>query len=136
LGAAARLGEAGLPGGVGLGSAGVDFIEGDAQFVRYDEGTVFFLYTPFTGELLATVFELLQRESLVRTFTVATYGPCTKQAARQSWLRAVDPVVVAAGDCLHRSGDPADTADDPADAEGDHTLCFFRAGAFPAALNL
>ena len=68
--------------------AGVAFVEGDARFANYSEGTVFFMYTPFTGELLETVFELLRREGLSRPFTLVTYGPCTMSAARQSWLRA------------------------------------------------
>ena len=68
--------------------AGVAFVEGDARFANYSKGTVFFMYTPFTGELLETVFELLRREGLSRPFTLVTYGPCTMSAARQSWLRA------------------------------------------------
>ncbi len=72
--------------------AGVAFVEGDARFANYSEGTVFFMYTPFTGELLETVFELLRREGLSRPFTLVTYGPCTLSAARQSWLRATGPL--------------------------------------------
>ena len=80
----------------------VSFIEGDARFVGYNEGTVFFMYTPFTGELLATVFELMRREAVSRSFTLVTYGPCTRHAARQSWLRAVDP---ADAFCVFRAVD-------------------------------
>ena len=76
----------------GLGLAEVAFVEGDARFANYSEGTVFFMYTPFTGELLETVFELLRREGLSRSFTLVTYGPCTISAARQSWLRSVGPL--------------------------------------------
>ena len=79
----------------------VSFIEGDARFAGYNEGTVFFMYTPFTGELLATVFELLRREASSRAFTLVTYGPCTRHAARQSWLRAVDPADAL---CVFRAG--------------------------------
>ena len=82
-------------------AAPVSFIEGDARFACYDEGTVFFMYTPFTGELLATVFGLLQREALSRPFTLVTYGPCTKHAARQGWLRVVDPADAL---CVFRAG--------------------------------
>ena len=76
----------------GLGLSGLAFVEGDARFANYSEGTVFFMYTPFTGELLETVFELLRREGLSRPFTLVTYGPCTISAARQSWLRPVGPL--------------------------------------------
>jgi hypothetical protein len=89
-----RPGEAGAP-------PAVSFIEGDARYARYDEGTVFFMYTPFTGALLDIVFGILQREALSRSFVVIAYGPIIKHAARQSWLRAV---------------------------ESSDTLCVFRAG--------
>lgn len=80
----------------------ISFIEGDARFAGYNEGTVFFMYTPFTGELLATVFELMRREAVSRSFTLVTYGPCTRHAARQSWLHAVDP---ADAFCVFRTVD-------------------------------
>jgi Histone methylation protein DOT1 len=85
----------------GLGLTAVSFIEGDARVALYDSGTVFFMYTPFTGELLDIVFGLLQRESESRPFTVVTYGPITTAAARQSWLRPVDSIH---GLCVFRAG--------------------------------
>lgn len=92
---AAGLGLSGLgasePGEVGT-PAVIAFTEGDARFANYSEGTVFFMYTPFTGELLETVFELLRREGASRPLTLVTYGPCTMSAARQSWLRAIGPL--------------------------------------------
>jgi len=71
----------------GLGLADVAFLEGDARFADYSKGTVFFMYTPFRGELLETVFGLLRREASSRSFMVVTFGPCTVHAARQEWLR-------------------------------------------------
>ena len=97
---AAALGLAG-----GLGLAAVAFVEGDARFANYAEGTVFFMYTPFRGALLETVFGLLRQEALSRSFMLVTFGPCTEHAARQDWLRM--------------DGPPPDGADG---------LCFFRAG--------
>lgn len=70
-------------------SEDVRFVEGDARFADFCAGTVFFLYTPFTGVLLETVFELLRRAASTRSFMVVTYGPCTVTAARQDWLRMV-----------------------------------------------
>ena len=73
--------------GLGLTDA-VSFIEGDARFADLSEGTVFFMYTPFTGVLLETAFELLRLEALKRSFKLVTFGPCTKHAANLNWLRA------------------------------------------------
>jgi hypothetical protein len=90
----------GLPGAIDPDAAGrlaaVTFVDSDARFADYSKATVFFMYTPFTGELLEQVFGLLHQQSLSRTFTLVTYGPCTKQAARQSWLRVVDLLMVTA----------------------------------------
>jgi hypothetical protein len=69
----------------------VEFINADAREVDYSDGTVFFMYTPFEGRLLQEVLEKLQTESRKRKIRVCTYGPCTLQVSRQSWLKRVDP---------------------------------------------
>ena len=69
----------------------VEFINADAREVDYSDGTVFFMYTPFEGRLLQEVLEKLKSESRKRKIGVCTYGPCTPQVSRQSWLERVDP---------------------------------------------
>jgi SAM-dependent methyltransferase len=69
----------------------VEFINADARTVDYSDGTVFFMYTPFGGKILRDVLEKLQRESRTRMIWIFTYGPCTPQVSRQSWLECVDP---------------------------------------------
>ncbi|MGZ3874244.1 MAG: hypothetical protein ACXVJD_15075 [Mucilaginibacter sp.] len=64
----------------------VTFINADARRADYSEGSVFFLYTPFTGEMLQQVLELLRKESLKRKIRIVTYGPCTEQVTQQTWL--------------------------------------------------
>jgi hypothetical protein len=68
----------------------VEFINADAREVDYSDGTVFFMYTPFEGKLLQEVLERLKGESRRRKIRVCTYGPCTLQVSRQSWLKCVD----------------------------------------------
>jgi hypothetical protein len=68
----------------------VEFINADAREVDYSDGTVFFMYTPFEGKLLQEVLEKLKGESRKRKIKVCTYGPCTLQVSRQSWLKRVD----------------------------------------------
>ena len=70
-----------------LGLPQVTFVEADARFADYARGTVFFLYTPFGGGMLAEVLERLRTEAHRRPIRLFTYGPCTLAVARQPWLR-------------------------------------------------
>ena len=64
----------------------IKFINSDARSADYSDGTVFFMYTPFTGQILQEVLEILRHESLKRKITLFTYGPCTIEVANQNWL--------------------------------------------------
>lgn len=68
----------------------VEFLNVDARAADYSEGTVFFMYTPFEGRLLQDVLEKLRAASGRRRLSIFTYGPCTSQVSRQSWLKRVD----------------------------------------------
>jgi SAM-dependent methyltransferase len=72
-----------------LNLARVESVHADARAAGYSGGTVFFMYTPFEGEILAAVLEKLRKEP-VKPFRLFTYGPCTQQVSRQSWLRPTD----------------------------------------------
>ncbi|MEO7424601.1 MAG: class I SAM-dependent methyltransferase [Fibrobacteria bacterium] len=72
-----------------LNLARVEFMHADARASDYSDGTVFFLYTPFEGGILATVLEKLRREARKR-IRIFTYGPCTQQVSRQNWLLRTD----------------------------------------------
>jgi hypothetical protein len=60
-----------------LGLRDVSFVTADARAADLNSGTVFFLYTPFTGDILRDVLERLRREALMRQVRVIPYGPCT-----------------------------------------------------------
>ena len=68
----------------------VAFVNGDAREADLSEGTVFYLYTPFTGEMLADVLRRLECLARARTIRLLTYGPCTLDVARQGWLSRED----------------------------------------------
>lgn len=72
-----------------LGLSRVSVVNVDARQADYADGTVFFLYTPFTGRMLQQVLDRLHAEARARSITVITYGPCTEHVAPQPWLRAV-----------------------------------------------
>ena len=69
-----------------LGLRGVEFRNEDARAADYSRGTVFFLYTPVTGEMLKDVLERIRIQTLGRDVRVLTYGPCTDVAASLPWL--------------------------------------------------
>lgn len=77
----------------------VTFIQADARTADYSDGTVFFMYTPFEGTLLQAVLARLREEAQRRTIRLFTYGPCTPQVARQSWLKGTT------GDNLYKLGE-------------------------------
>ncbi len=66
----------------------VTFIQQDASDTDCSIGTVFYLYTPFTGATLRTVLRKLQKESTHRAISVCSLGPCTLTLAGERWLRA------------------------------------------------
>jgi hypothetical protein len=67
----------------------VTFHNVDAREADYTDGTFFFLYTPFTGRILQAVLARLETEARTRSITIAAYGACTSDVARQPWLRPV-----------------------------------------------
>lgn len=74
-----------------LNLSDVTFINADAREADYSEGTVFFMYTPFKGEMLQEVLDILKIESQLRKIKIITYGPCTAQVALQNWLESASP---------------------------------------------
>jgi SAM-dependent methyltransferase len=69
-----------------LGLAGVEFICADARMADLSEGTVFFLFTPFRGEVFSAVMERLRAVALKRVIRVIGYGPCSEEIANLGWL--------------------------------------------------
>jgi hypothetical protein len=66
----------------------VRFIHEDARTADLCGGTVFYLYSPFTGSIMADVLGRLRQESASRPIKICTLGPCTCTVAKESWLRA------------------------------------------------
>jgi hypothetical protein len=73
-----------------LNLADVKFINTTAQNGNYAEGTVFFMYTPFEGVMLQEMLDILKKEAQQKTIRIFTYGPCSPNVARQSWLSCVN----------------------------------------------
>lgn len=66
--------------------ANAQFVQGDAREADFATGSVFYLYTPFTGSVLRSVLDALRGEAGRRAFRVASFGPCTAVLAAEPWL--------------------------------------------------
>lgn len=66
----------------------VSFLEQDARGADLSRGTVFYLYTPFTGAILADVLSRLQARSKSHPIRICTFGPCTESVAKERWLES------------------------------------------------
>ena len=67
----------------------VNFLEGDAREADWSSGTVFYLYTPFTGSILRAVLNSLRKQAAVRPIKICTFGPCTPTVGQEPWLEAL-----------------------------------------------
>ena len=74
--------------------ANARFVQGDARATDFTVGSVFYLYTPFTGTIMRKVLDALHREAGRRAFRVCGFGPCTAVLANESWLAAEDASMV------------------------------------------
>lgn len=70
-----------------LALADVDFVNADAREADYRVGTAFFLYTPFTGQMLQAVLDRINLQREGRPVMLFSFGPCTEMVASQAWLR-------------------------------------------------
>lgn len=68
----------------------VEFINADARVADYSAGNVFFMYTPFQGQMMDEVLNLLKKESRRRIIRIYTYGPCSPHVAMQNWLKCTN----------------------------------------------
>lgn len=83
----AELWELARAGAARLGLRQVEFVQGDAREADYAGGTVFFLFTPFRGEIFRAVMARLRGRASEGPIRIGTFGPCSAWTAAQPWLR-------------------------------------------------
>lgn len=66
----------------------VQFLAQDARDADLSRGTIFYLYSPFKGSILADVLNALQRESMRRPIKICSLGPCSRRVSNERWLKA------------------------------------------------
>ncbi|WP_199099850.1 methyltransferase domain-containing protein [Dyella sp. ASV21] len=69
----------------------VEFLTQDAREADISRGTVFYLYTPFSGGILREMLDKLAHQGRQRPIRLATLGPCTDAVANEPWLELVGP---------------------------------------------
>jgi hypothetical protein len=74
-----------------LGIRQAQFVAEDARAADLSSGTVFYLYTPFRGAILAEVLCRLRRESAKRQIRICSLGPCTRELEAEIWLELRAP---------------------------------------------
>lgn len=65
----------------------VSFINADARDLTYADGTLFFMFTPFKGQIMRDVLHQLHIQAGTRPITVASFGYCTLEIAAAPWLQ-------------------------------------------------
>ncbi|MGO4701825.1 methyltransferase domain-containing protein [Dyella sp. 2RAB6] len=86
-----------------LGVVRASFECRDAREADFSAATLFYLYTPFTGVVMRNVLNAIRHEATRRPLRIATFGPCTKVVAAESWLHA-DGATRAESLALFRAG--------------------------------
>jgi hypothetical protein len=71
----------------GLGLIRASFRTEDAMHADISDGTVFYMYTPLTGESLIQMLARLRHEAATRPICICAYGPCVPTVEAQGWLR-------------------------------------------------
>lgn len=69
----------------------VSFVTQDVRDADLSQGTVFYLYTPFTGAILRVVLDALRCGSKQRSIRIVTFGPCTSAVESETWLTPIGP---------------------------------------------
>jgi hypothetical protein len=67
----------------------VHFVAEDARTTDLSGGTVFYMFTPFTGSILTDVLHRLHRQSKMRQIRICALGPCTRILQSQTWLTPI-----------------------------------------------
>ena len=74
-----------------LGLSSVSFVTQDAREANLSDGSVFYLYTPFTGLTLARILDSLRTQAKSHPIRICSFGPCTVTIAQQPWLHPSSP---------------------------------------------
>jgi len=72
-----------------LGLQTAAFICADARTADFSDGTIFFLFTPFKGQLFRTVLLKLRQQAETKPIEIFSRGACSFWLAAQPWLKRI-----------------------------------------------
>ncbi len=72
-----------------LGFTNIEYIQGDARHLDYDQGTIFYFYDSMRGTLLDELLLKFEQVALRRTIRVVSRGHSIKPLRAVPWLRAI-----------------------------------------------
>jgi hypothetical protein len=73
---------------------GVDFVTTDVRDADLSDGTIFYLFTPFRGQIMRDVLDHLRVLAATRPIAICTYGSCTRVVSAEPWLTVDDPAMM------------------------------------------
>jgi len=73
-----------------LGIDNLEFIQGNVLEQDYSDGTVFFLFNPFSHQTLEEVNEKLRQLAQTKKIKVVSLGPSTSFFDREDWLKPME----------------------------------------------
>lgn len=74
-----------------LGVNNLEFIQGNVLEQDYSDGTVFFLFNPFSPQTLEEVNKKLRQLAETKKIRVVSLGPSTSFFNKQDWLKTIEP---------------------------------------------
>ena len=74
-----------------VGLADIEYINADARDADLSDGTLFFLFTPFTGHVMDTVIHRLERVAGAHGIIVCSFGGSSARLGEEPWLHCIDP---------------------------------------------
>ena len=71
----------------------IAFIQTDARDANLNDGTIFYLFTPFVNEVFDSVLERLRYTAIRHQIYICSYGTITYDLIKLPWLRIRDPAM-------------------------------------------
>ncbi|MFN2237192.1 MAG: class I SAM-dependent methyltransferase [Anaerolineales bacterium] len=76
-----------------LNLSGISFIQGDARNTNLNDGTIFYMFTPFVNQVFNSVLERLRYTAIRKRIYICSYGTITFNLAKLPWLQIRDPAM-------------------------------------------
>ena len=72
---------------------GISFIQGDARHTNLNDGTIFYMFTPFVNQVFSSVLARLRYTANRKRIYICSYGTITFNLAKLPWLQIRDPAM-------------------------------------------